>query len=104
MRRPLDDVMKTLHQYPWDSKDELTEFGPAELRYALDSFLDGALSAEQLEAWANAIEGRDDIGFRPSALIDLVAKLAKPYTPLAADARISPAIPEPSSSDREITR
>ena len=84
LRRPLEEAITTLQQYPWDSEEELVEFGSSELLHALDSFLIGALSAEQLEAWANAVEGRDDIGFRPSTLIDLVAELANPmlFSPL----------------------
>lgn len=56
----------------------MVELGPFELTDVLDRFLRRELTAEELEGWANAVEGRDDIAFRPSEIIDLMAELANP--------------------------
>lgn len=78
LRRPLDDALAELRRFPWDSDEELVELGPTELRHALNRYLAGDLTAEGLEDWANAIEGRDDIAFTPQDIIDLITELANP--------------------------
>ena len=87
LRRPLDEAIAGLRRFPWDSDEELVELEPADLRRVLDRYLAGDLSAEQLEDWANAVEGRDDIGFRPRDVIDLIAELANPtlFRPLTQE-------------------
>jgi hypothetical protein len=45
----------------WDSERELVTIRPAHVLKVLSRFRSGALSAEQVEKWANAIEGREDI-------------------------------------------
>jgi hypothetical protein len=41
-------------------------------------FLDGVLSTDDLENWANAIESRDDIGFENNELSEFIFDLANP--------------------------
>ncbi|MGH3685708.1 MAG: hypothetical protein ACRDRU_12465 [Pseudonocardiaceae bacterium] len=83
-RRPLIEAVTTLRQYPWDCEEELVELGPSVLRSVLTDFMAGSTSADDLEEWANAVEGRDDIAFVPSGAIDVIAALANPllYEPL----------------------
>jgi hypothetical protein len=86
-RRPLIEAVMTLRRYPWDCEEELVELGPNVLRSALTDFLAGFISAADLEDWANAVEGRDDIAFVPSGVVDVVAALANPllYEPLTRE-------------------
>jgi hypothetical protein len=86
-RRPLAEAIATLRRYPWDCDEELVELGPSVLRSVLSDFLAGSISAPDLEEWANAVEGRDDIAFVPYEVIDVVAALANPllYEPLTQE-------------------
>jgi len=87
LRTSVDDAVSALRRFPWDCEDELVMLGPAELRHVLRAFLGGSLSANQLENWANAVEGRDDVSFEPREMIDLVTELANPllFKPLSTE-------------------
>ncbi len=63
---------------PWDSAQELATVGPAEVAHVLSRYLAGTLSAADVESWAEALEGRDDIRFAPPELVDIVFELANP--------------------------
>jgi hypothetical protein len=60
--RPLDTVLVELAGVAWDSEEELVTLQPAHVIEVLSRFQSARLSAEDVERWANAIEGRDDIG------------------------------------------
>jgi hypothetical protein len=49
--------------HPWDSDIDLVHLLPSHLRVALEGYVSGNLSAEEIELWANALECREDIGF-----------------------------------------
>ncbi|MGI8310447.1 hypothetical protein [Saccharopolyspora sp. ASAGF58] len=78
LRKTVPDAITEMRKYPWDCDEELITLGPTELRTAIEKFLAGALSAQELEDWANAVEGRDDIDFAPEKMTDLVAEIANP--------------------------
>lgn len=78
IRKPVEQAAARLREFPWDSDEELVVLGPAEMRAALRKFIDGTISASDLEAWANAVEGRDDIRFEPAGIIDLITEIANP--------------------------
>lgn len=78
LREDLDASIAELRAYPWDCDDELVGLGPPELRNVLDAFLADEVPADELERWANAVEAREDIGFRPQGIIDLITELANP--------------------------
>jgi hypothetical protein len=63
---PVNDTRSALSDYDWDS-DPLVEFTVADMVGVLDRYLTGGLSPKQLELWADAIEGRSDIGLEPGA-------------------------------------
>ncbi|MBB5159621.1 hypothetical protein [Saccharopolyspora phatthalungensis] len=74
----MHEAIAELRTFPWDCDEELVTLGPSELRTAIEKFLVGNLSAQELEDWANAVEGRDDIDFAPEEMTDLVAEIANP--------------------------
>jgi hypothetical protein len=78
LRRSIVEAIDELRKFPWDSERELVTLGPSELRHALKEFERGEISAEELESWANGVEGRDDIEFRPRVIIDLIFEIANP--------------------------
>jgi hypothetical protein len=81
LRIPLDEAIAAVRALPWDSADELAVLDRAAARSALHRYRSGELTAENLEAWAEAIEGRDDVGFEPGheeALSEFVFETANP--------------------------
>jgi hypothetical protein len=81
LRIQLPDAISRLKQFPWDSEAELVALTRTDTRRLLHEYLEGALSADSVEEWANAVEGRDDIGFEKgfeALLKDFVFELANP--------------------------
>ena len=69
--------MQELRGFSWDSDEELLQLEASHLIQVLRGYVDGAASAEEVEAWANAIEGREDIGYQGKVL-EAVHVLANP--------------------------
>ena len=78
VRTPIEDSIARLRQFPFDSDEELVTLDIHKLLKVLDLYFNGNLSADELEEWANAVEGRDDIEFSSQTTIDAVAELANP--------------------------
>ncbi len=81
MDRSLDSVLGELAGVAWDSEEELVTLQPAHVIEILIRFQSARLGAEDVERWANAIEGRDDIGFADESralLKETIFDLANP--------------------------
>ena len=65
LRIPMDQAVSAVRTLPWDTDDELVVLDRDAAVSALRRYRSGGLTASELEAWAEAIEGRDDIGFEP---------------------------------------
>jgi hypothetical protein len=81
LRVPPAEALQRLRAFGWDSDEHLVTLTREDLQRVLDRFLQQKLSAAGVELWANAIEGRDDIGFEEGfeAIIkDTVFQLATP--------------------------
>lgn len=77
----MDELTLLLQQFPWDSREELVVLTPDHIRHMINRYLSGELNEQQFEDWANAIEGREDIGFLPGyedTLADAIHQLANP--------------------------
>ena len=77
----LEQLKTSLGAFRWDSEKELVLLSVAHLGKTLEKYLGGSLSTEEVEEWANLIEGRDDIGFDPSnreVIRDVLYELANP--------------------------
>jgi len=68
---PLHESIAALRGFEWDSDVELVSLSPLHIRAALAGFVDGDLGADDIEAWANAIECRDDIEYSPEEPVGL---------------------------------
>ncbi len=66
LNRPLGELHDELSRFQWDSENELVVLRRDHVVSALGRFLAGGLTAAHVEEWANAIEGRDDIGIDES--------------------------------------
>jgi hypothetical protein len=60
---PLGEIVPHLDNFGWDSDTPIVVLNRQHLCSILQRYLDHQLSAEDLEAWANAIEGREDIAY-----------------------------------------
>ena len=81
MRIPVKDAVARLRSFDWDSAPDLVVLTPTAALHALDRYASADVSAAELAAWADAIEGRDDISFpQPfkSVLKGLIFELANP--------------------------
>ena len=78
LERPLAEIVHELSRLGWDSDRDLVTLERRHVLRILERFREGELPAEQVEAWANAVEAREDIAFergegnRPAA--DLLAE------------------------------
>jgi hypothetical protein len=75
------EIERALAAHGWDAEEALVVLGVDELRRVLDAVADGSLRPDQARSWAEAIEGRDDVGRPPAtraAVNDLLHILANP--------------------------
>jgi hypothetical protein len=79
-RNSPSEVASRLAGLPWDSEPIVT----LERRHVIATllkYLNSEIGAADVEAWANCVEGRDDIGFHPEheeALKRVIWHLANP--------------------------
>ena len=71
---PVSKLSADLSRLPWDSAPLVT-LTIDHLNSVLQRFVDGSLSAQEVEEWANAVEGRDDIEFEKQNLAALKAAI-----------------------------
>ena len=85
VRLPLADVIAAARELPWDSDIELILLERAHVITLLQRYLRHELSADDLEEWANTVEGREDIGLEPAYEELLGAFLFETANPLLAE-------------------
>jgi hypothetical protein len=80
LKRPIQEVLYQLKNINWDFDGDGVELTTSHLKNALLLYLDGILSASEIEAWANAVECRDDIYFESNngRIDDVLHELANP--------------------------
>ena len=65
-----------LQEYPFDADAPLVTLQPSHIISVLERFVAGAISASDVESWADAVEGRDDIAYAEAAEVAISATLA----------------------------
>jgi hypothetical protein len=78
---PLEAILPPLLSYGWDSEETLYWVTPSDIQRILQRYLHDQLSETQVEEWADALEGRDDIGYKdpPTIMLqEIVFKLSNP--------------------------
>ena len=81
LREPIPVAISRLRHFSWDSDAELVTLRGSDLIQILDKYLQGELSSTDVEEWAEALEGRDDIGYESrlsDTLRQIVFELANP--------------------------
>jgi hypothetical protein len=77
--RPLDEILLDLKKFSLDCDGPLIMLEQRHIAAALQRYADGQLTGATIENWANAIEGRDDIGYDPRSIAGrLLHELANP--------------------------
>lgn len=79
--RPIDELSRELAAFGWDSEEELATLDRPHVVAILTDYLAGRRTASEVRAWAEAIEGRDDIGMAGDSeamLRDTIFRLANP--------------------------
>jgi hypothetical protein len=79
--QPMDWINAALKNFPWDSDAIHAVLTRAHITTVLQRYLDGTLFENQVEAWANAVEGRDDIAWEEGyeeLLQETIHQLANP--------------------------
>jgi hypothetical protein len=75
---PLPSIQHSLSDFTWDSQ-ELSMLDKQHVLQVLRRFDAGELAGKDVEAWANTIEIRDDIGYdRETAIWDVLYELSNP--------------------------
>lgn len=79
-RRPVLEAVAALGSFTWDAPRELVAVTKGHLVAGIQRCLDGTISLEELRAWAEALEGRDDVGYEEGGdeLREAVFELATP--------------------------
>jgi len=93
LRRPISIIRDGLSKFPWDGDPDLVTLTRTHLRSVLQRFIDGHLTVADVEAWAETLEGRDDVGIeadQAELLKTIVFELATqelglPLTPTLAE-------------------
>jgi hypothetical protein len=91
LRRPVAEAARRVRSFGWDSDFGYVILSRRDVDRVLDAFLRDQLDATSVEAWADAIESREDIAFESGfedALKDLIFTMANPTLngPISADA------------------
>ena len=75
---PISEAIAGVTSFAWDSESELVVLLPEHFCRALLLFNQGALSAAEIEEWANALECRDDVRISTTIAHELLHELANP--------------------------
>jgi hypothetical protein len=77
---PLEQVERWLRSYPWDSNSDVALLEREHTRSILSRYVAGNLDVNIVEMWANAIEGREDIGLpaEDELIREVLHELANP--------------------------
>lgn len=62
-RGELGQLRANLQRFSWDSADRLLTLTPGHICRALERYLRGEVSEAEIEAWAEAVEGREDLEY-----------------------------------------
>lgn len=73
---PIAPTLSALQEFGWDCDEPLMTLDEPAVRAVLQHYLSGRLTAGDVEAWADAIESRDDVDY--SSFSDIIHELANP--------------------------
>lgn len=85
-------AITALAGYGWDAGEDLVILTPADLKRMLAKYLNSELTEDEWRLWAEALEGRDDVGFEEESeelvkefiFQSATPEIFEPLTPLLA--------------------
>ncbi len=78
MSVPVTEGIANLAEFAWDCELDLIVITPEDIGRIFALLRRGAVSTSDVEAWANALECREDVGYVNLAIKDLLHVLANP--------------------------
>lgn len=75
-------IKDRLRKFSWDYEGNRIELSLAHVIGVLNKYIDGSLTASEVEDWAELIESRDDISFVKDSenwIAEMIYELANPY-------------------------
>lgn len=81
LRVPVEQAESALAEFGWDSDDDLDTLTRADVIHILRRYQAGELNSTDCQRWAEALEGRDDLGLEEDwedALKELLFEIATP--------------------------
>ena len=79
LRGDVYELGKALSNFPWDCELPLVMLLASDLASAVARADQGQISRDDLEYWANLIEGRDDVDYENEGVREELHRLANPY-------------------------
>jgi|SRR6185369_1136425 len=74
------EMRSALSAFEWDSDEELIQMEKRQIATVLQKFISGEITSEEVEDWANLIEGRDDVDYAEVAeILHILANPAITY-------------------------
>lgn len=78
LAHPLDALRASLSAFEWDwERPSLARLTSLDVASVLQRYVAGEVTGDEVETWANLLEGRDDVEFQPEAA-DAIFDLANP--------------------------
>ncbi|MCG9881828.1 MAG: hypothetical protein MH472_14630 [Bacteroidia bacterium] len=77
-RKELGTIQEELSIFAWDCNTPIVILTNTEIKEVFENYLNDNISNEELEDWANAIEMREDIGFDPDKIKEIIFNIANP--------------------------
>ena len=81
LRGTVEDLATRVRDFNWDAAPNLVALTPGAVIEVLSRYVSGEVTAKEIETWADAIEGREDIALPPlfqPVLSTLIFELANP--------------------------
>jgi hypothetical protein len=75
---PIPEAISRLAELSWDAEADLVELTPEHCSNVILHFIRGAIPRSEVEAWANAIECREDVEIKSSLVGEVLHELANP--------------------------
>jgi hypothetical protein len=75
---PIPEAISRLAELSWDADEDLVELGPEHCSNVILQFIRGAIAGLEVEAWANALECREDVKIKTSLVGEVLHEMANP--------------------------
>lgn len=75
---PIPEAISRLAELSWDANADLVELRPEHCSNVISQFIRSAIAGPDVEAWANAIECREDVRIKTPLVGEVLHELANP--------------------------